>query len=142
MINYGNVYVASVAIGADKNQFLKAIKEAEEYDGPALIIGYCVCTGHNLVNGMETAQKQMKDAVKSGFWSLWRYNPLQKNNFPFKLDYSKKPQGITDFLKSEGRFNTLLQAYPDQGKKLQLKLQNSINDTYEKLLNFSKMKNI
>lgn len=119
-INYGNVYVAQIAIGADNNQALKAILEAEAYPGPALIIGYAPCINHGIKGGMQKSVNQQKNAVVSGYWHLFRHNPLriQQGLNPFILD-SKEPDGnLEHFLMSEIRFSSLYRKSPDLARQL------------------------
>lgn len=120
MISYGYVYVAQVAIGADKSQALKAIREAEAYDGPSLVIGYAPCVNHGIKSGMGHSQHQSKRAVEAGYWSLYRYNPDLRTNGdnPFILD-SKPPEAdFEEFLMSEVRYASLMQQSPEMAKKL------------------------
>ncbi len=120
MISYGYVYVAQVAIGADKSQALKAIREAEAYDGPSLVIGYAPCVNHGIKSGMGHSQHQAKRAVEAGYWSLYRYNPDLRTNGanPFILD-SKPPEAdFEEFLMSEVRYASLMQQSPEMAKKL------------------------
>ena len=118
---YGYVYVAQVAMGADQAQTLKAIREAEAYDGPSLIIAYCPCINHGLKKGMGKAQAEETAAVACGYWHLWRYNPeLEKEGKnPFTLD-SKEPNwdGFEDFLKGEVRYASVMKAYPTEAEEL------------------------
>jgi pyruvate-ferredoxin/flavodoxin oxidoreductase len=104
---YGYVYVAQVAMGADQAQTLKAIREAEAYPGPSLIIAYAPCINHGLKAGMGKSQAEEEKAVACGYWHLWRYNPAleAEGKNPFSLD-SKEPDwtGFQDFLKGEVRF--------------------------------------
>ncbi len=120
-LGYGYVYVAQVAMGASQNQVLKAIREAEAYDGPSVIIAYSPCINHGLRKGMSQTQNQMKDAVDSGYWHLYRYNPLleAEGKIPFQLD-SKEPDWskFQDFLHSEVRFSSLMKASPEIAKEL------------------------
>lgn len=120
-ISYGYVYVAQVALGASHNQFFTAIREAEAYNGPSLIIAYSPCINHGLIDGMGKAQYQQKFAVEAGYWTLYRYNPmlLKEGKNPFILD-SKEPNWdlFDKFLLSEIRYLSLMNAYPDQAKQL------------------------
>ncbi|MBR0516853.1 MAG: pyruvate:ferredoxin (flavodoxin) oxidoreductase, partial [Firmicutes bacterium] len=113
--SYGYVYVAQVAMGADKNQFLKAIKEAESYHGPSLIICYAPCINHGLKKGMGKTQENEKLAVECGYWQLYRYNPQLKaeGKNPFTLD-SKEPTGsFRDFIMDQVRYASLKSEFPD-----------------------------
>ena len=118
---YGYVYVAQVAMGADQAQTLKAIREAEAYDGPSIIIAYAPCINHGIKAGMGKSQQEEANAVACGYWSLWRYNPdaeLEGKN-PFTLD-SKAPNWdeFENFLKGEVRYASLFKQYPDQAEEL------------------------
>jgi pyruvate-ferredoxin/flavodoxin oxidoreductase len=120
-MSYGYVYVAQVAMGSSNAQYLKAIKEAEAYHGPSLIIAYSPCINHGLNSGMGKTQAQEKAAVEAGYWHLYRYNPLleKEGKNPFTLD-SKEPDWtkFQDFLNSEVRYTSLIKTFPDQAKIL------------------------
>jgi pyruvate-ferredoxin/flavodoxin oxidoreductase len=114
-MTYGYVYVAQVAMGASQNQYLKAVREAEAYPGPSLIIAYAPCINHGLRLGMDKSQEEQKLAVEAGYWHLYRYNPLleKEGKNPFELD-SKEPDWskFQDFLNSEVRYTSLKKAFP------------------------------
>ena len=118
---YGYVYVAQIAMGADQAQTLKAIREAEAYDGPSLIIAYAPCINHGLKKGMGKSQAEEKAAVECGYWHLWRYNPAleAEGKNPFTLD-SKEPDWskFQDFLKGEVRFASVMKQYPAEAAEL------------------------
>ena len=118
---YGYVYVAQIAMGADQAQTLKAIREAEAYDGPSLIIAYAPCINHGLKKGMGKSQQEEADAVACGYWHLWRYNPAleEEGKNPFSLD-SKEPDWskFQDFLKGEVRFASLTKQFPAEAAQL------------------------
>jgi pyruvate-ferredoxin/flavodoxin oxidoreductase len=119
-ICYGYVYVAQVAIGANKIQFLKAITEAESYPGPSVIIAYSPCINHGILAGMGKSQEEEKKAVEAGYWHLFRYNPLLINEGknPFTLD-SKEPTGnFRDFLMGEVRYSSLVKTFPAKAEEL------------------------
>lgn len=119
-INYGNVYVAQVAMGADKAQTLRAIMEAEAWPGPSLIIAYAACINHGLKAGMGCSQREAKKAVDAGYWHLWRYDPSRADTGknPFLLD-SEEPEGdFRDFLMGEVRYAALASQYPEQAGML------------------------
>ena len=120
-ISYGYVYVAQVAMGASPVQYMNAIKEAEAYDGPSLIIAYAPCINHGLKAGMGLSQKEEKLAVECGYWQLYRYNPTleEQGKNPFILD-SKEPDWskFQDFLKGEVRFSSLSKLFPDTAGEL------------------------
>jgi pyruvate-ferredoxin/flavodoxin oxidoreductase len=118
---YGYVYVAQVSMGASQSQFLKAVREAEAYNGPSIIIAYSPCINHGLHKGMGKTQEQAKFAVESGYWTLYRYNPeLEKQGQnPFQID-SKEPDWskFQEFIKSEVRFTSLLKTFPQDAEIL------------------------
>ncbi|MBP3671444.1 MAG: pyruvate:ferredoxin (flavodoxin) oxidoreductase [Bacteroidaceae bacterium] len=118
---YGYVYVAQIAMGADQAQTLKAIREAEAYPGPSLVIAYAPCINHGLKKGMGKSQAEEAAAVECGYWHLWRYNPAleAEGKNPFTLD-SKEPQWdkFDDFLKGEVRFASVLKQYPAEAEQL------------------------
>ncbi|HHV04888.1 MAG: pyruvate:ferredoxin (flavodoxin) oxidoreductase [Bacteroidales bacterium] len=120
-MSYGYVYVAQVAMGANHNQLLKALKEAEAYDGPALIIAYSPCINHGLSRGMGQSQLEEKLAVECGYWQLYRYNPTltDEGKNPFTLD-SKEPEWskFQEFIRGEVRYSSLLKTFPDQAAEL------------------------
>ena len=121
VLSYGYVYVAQVAMGASQSQLFRAVKEAEAYPGPSLIIAYSTCINHGLRAGMNKAQEQMKHAVDSGYWQLYRYNPLleKEGKNPFLLD-SKEPDWslFQGFLSSEVRYTSLKKAFPEEAAEL------------------------
>ena len=138
-MSYGYVYVAQVAMGASPVQFFNAIKEAEAYDGPSLIIAYAPCINHGLKAGMGLSQKEEKLAVECGYWHLYRFNPAlegtEKN--PFSLD-SKEPDWskFQDFLKGEVRFASLYKMFPDRAEELLQKTEEFAKvrlETYKRL---------
>lgn len=134
-MTYGYVYVASVAMGANKQQMLKAMVEAESYPGPSLIIAYASCINHGIKRGMGKAQEEMKLAVQSGYWPLYRYNPLRKaqGKNPFILD-SKKPDGtLRQFLAGEVRYASLQLTFPQEAEKLTARLEKEYMERYERL---------
>lgn len=118
---YGYVYVAQVAMGADNAQTLKAIREAEAYDGPSLIIAYSPCINHGIRKGMGKSQEEEREAVECGYWHLWRYNPAleMEGKNPFSLD-SKEPNWdlFEDFLKGEVRYASVVKQYPAEAAEL------------------------
>ena len=118
---YGYVYVAQIAMGADQAQTLKAIREAEAYPGPSLVIAYAPCINHGLKKGMGKSQAEEAAAVECGYWHLWRYNPAleAEGKNPFTLD-SKEPQWdkFEDYLKGEVRFASVMKQYPEEAAQL------------------------
>ena len=130
---YGYVYVAQIALGADMNQALKAIKEAEAYPGPSLIIAYAPCINHGIKTGMANTIAEEKKAVQTGYWHLWRYNPTLKEEGknPFILD-SKEPTGtVKEFLEGENRYLMLKKAFPEVAAQLFDKAEKDLIERYE-----------
>ena len=109
-MQYGYVYVAQVAMGANPNQTIKAITEAEAYDGPSLVIGYAPCEMHSIKGGMANCQKEMKKAVDCGYWNLFRYNPAAEKKFT--LDSKAPAGGYQEFLMNEARYSRLTREFP------------------------------
>ena len=132
--SYGYVYVAQVAMGADKNQLLKALKEAESYNGPSLIIAYAPCINHGIKSGMGTSQAQEKRAVDSGYWHLYRYTPLleEEGKNPFILDSKEPKEDFIDFLNTEVRYTSLKQTFPEVAEDLFKKAEADARSRYEK----------
>ena len=139
-MSYGYVYVAQIAMGADKNQTLKAITEAENYPGPSLIIAYSPCINHGLKIGMGKSQIQEKNAVEAGYWSLYRYNPQLENEGknPFVMDSKAPTKDFKEFLMSEVRYASLYKAFPDIADELFDKAEADAKYRYEKYLKMSK----
>ena len=118
MMSYGNVYVAQVCMGADNNQVVKALLEAESYKGPSIVIAYSTCINHGI--DMSNGIAQAKKAVEAGYWPLYRYDPRlkEKGENPFRLD-SKDPQGsYREFIESENRYASLKKAEPETAEVL------------------------
>ena len=116
LMSYGNVYVAQVAMGANYNQLVKVLKEAEEYEGPSVIIAYAPCTSHGLKCGMHDVQGEMKRAVESGYWSLYHYDPRKEN--PMTLDSKEPAMDYLDFVAGENRFASLTKSFPEEAERL------------------------
>ncbi len=119
-MTYGYVYVAHIAMGADYNQCIKAIAEAESYNGPSLIIGYAPCINHGIKGGMSIAQTEEKKAVEAGYWHLYRYDPrlAAEGKNPFQLDSKAPTADYKDFIMGEVRYNSLARANPERAEKL------------------------
>ena len=131
-MSYGDVYVAQVALGANPNQFLKAVLEAEAYDGPSLLIAYAPCINHGLRCGMADVQGEIKRAVDVGYWQLYRNNPklAEEGKNPFQLD-SKKPEGnFRDYLMGETRYSALTRTFPDVAEELFAKTEAEAKSRY------------
>ena len=141
-MSYGYVYVAQVGMGADKNQLMKAITEAESYDGPSLIICYAPCINHGLSKGMGKSQENIKDAVDCGYWQLYRYNPVlkEKGENPFILD-SKEPNGkFKEFIMGQTRYSSLAKEFPQVADKLFELTEKQAMERYEDYKKLSEMK--
>ena len=136
-MNYGYVYVAQICMGADKNQVLKAMAEAEAYNGPSLIIAYSPCINHGIKAGMTNSQAEAKKAVDCGYWALYRYNPaLRGVKNPFTLD-SKEPKGdFKEFLMGEVRYASLAKSFPEVADAL---FEKTKADAMERLENYKKL---
>ena len=132
-ISYGYVYVAQVGMGADKNQLLKAITEAESYDGPSLIICYAPCINHGIKKGMGKTQEDTKDAVETGYWHLYRFNPELKKEGknPFALDSKEPKRDFREFLMGQVRYTSLLSEFPEEAEKLFKKAEEDAKERYE-----------
>jgi len=130
---YGYVYVAQVAMGADKNQLLKALTEAEKYNGPSLIIAYAPCINHGIREGMGRTQARTKQAVDAGYWHMWRYNPELKKEGknPFILDSKEPTEDFRNFLDGEVRYTSLKATFPDVAEELFSKAYKDAKDRYE-----------
>ena len=140
-MQYGYVYVAQVAMGANPNQTLKAITEAEAYHGPSLVIGYAPCEMHSIKGGMANCQVEMKKAVECGYWNLFRFNPALKaeGKNPFTLDSKAPAGGYQEFLMNEARYSSLTRSFPDRAKELFALNEETAKARYEKLLRLQKM---
>ena len=134
-MTYGYVYVAQVAMGANMNQTLKAIAEAEAYHGPSLIIGYAPCEMHSIKGGMTNCQGEMKKAVECGYWNLFRFNPALKaeGKNPFTLDSKAPAGGYQEFLMNEARYSSLTRAFPERAKELFAQNEEAAKERYEHL---------
>ncbi len=135
IMSYGYVYVASISMGANKNQTLKALIEAEQYPGPSLVICYAPCINQGIRKGMGKSQLEGKLAVESGYWPLYRYNPelIKQGKNPFILD-SKAPDGtLQEFLGGESRFAALEKSFPEESKRLREKMEEEVTDKYTML---------
>ena len=134
-MSYGYIYVAQIAMGADMNQTLKAIKEAEAYPGPSLIIGYAPCEMHSIKGGMTNCQAEMEKAVKCGYWNNFRYDPrlAAEGKNPFQLDSKAPTESYQDFIMNEARYSALTRSFPDRAKELFAKAEKTAANRYEYL---------
>ena len=131
-MSYGYVYVAQVGMGADKNQLMKAITEAESYDGPSIIIAYAPCINHGSKKGMGKSQENIKDAVDAGYWHLYRYNPelKEKGRNPFILDSKEPTASFRDFIMGQIRYSSLSKEFPEIADKLYAMTEQDAKDKY------------
>ena len=137
-MSYGYVYVAQIALGANPAQAVKAIAEAEAYNGPSLIIGYAPCELHGIAKGgMNHCQDEMKKAVKAGYWNLFSFNPALKaegkNPFTFTSEKGVDFAGYQDFLNNEARYTRLIKPFPERAEKLFAESEEAAKARYEHL---------
>ena len=130
MMSYGNCYVASVAMGANPNQLLKAISEAEKFKGPSIIIAYAPCINHGIKIGMDKVQKEMKRAVDAGYWFLYRYNP-HKESEKFILDSKEPSMEYKEFLAGENRYASLCKTFPENAARYFAQAEKLAKERYE-----------
>ena len=129
-MSYGNVYVAQVAMGADYNQFVKAVVEAEAYDGPSLIIAYAPCINHGIKEGMGRSVANEEQAVKAGYWHLYRHNPVLRaeGKNPFSLDSKEPTASFRDFLMGQVRYSAIAKQFPEEAEELFTQAEESAKD--------------
>ena len=137
---YGYVYVAQIAMGANPEQTLKALREAEAYDGPSLIIAYAPCINHGVKAGMNKAMLEMKNAVRCGYWNLLRYNPAlaEAGKNPLSIDSAKPTENYNDFIMGEVRYNSLKLKFPERADELFAKAEEMSRERYDHLINEKK----
>ena len=140
-MSYGYVYVAQIAMGADMNQTLKALAEAEAYNGPSIIIGYAPCEMHGVKGGMANCQSEMKKAVEAGYWQLFRYNPAKKEagENPLTIDSKAPSASYIDFIKSETRYSRLIQSFPDRAEALFAEAEKQAQAKYDRLVKLGEL---
>lgn len=141
VMSYGYVYVAQVAMGADYNQCIKAITEAESYHGPSLVIAYAPCINHGIRGGMSIAQTEEKKAVEAGYWHTFRFDPRRKEagQNPFQLDSKAPTASYKDFISGEVRYSSLTRSFPDRAENLFAQAEKNAAEKYEHLLRLSKL---
>ena len=137
-MTYGYVYVAQIAMGANPAQTLKAIKEAEAYPGPSLIVAYSPCEMHSIKGGMENCQKEMKKSVECGYWNLFRFNPAAEGA-KFTLDSAEPKDGYREFLLNEARYSRLTREFPDRADRLFEASEENAKARYEHLQKLKEM---
>ncbi|MGL5973072.1 MAG: thiamine pyrophosphate-dependent enzyme, partial [Oscillospiraceae bacterium] len=140
-MSYGYVYVAQVAMGADYNQCMKAFIEAESYNGPSIIVAYSPCISHGIKGGMSESQTQIKRAVESGYWSMFRFDPrlAEAGKNPFQLDCKEPKLDVKDFLLSEVRYTSLQKDKPERSAELFDLASKQAKEKYKHLLRISKI---
>ena len=138
-MSYGYVYVAQIAMGADMNQTLKALKEAEAYHGPSLIIGYAPCEMHGVKGGMQNCQLEMKKAVEAGYWQMFRFNPDETGAKKFVIDSKAPTADYRQFIESEVRYARLLQSFPEKANELFDRAGENAKAKYNKLVKLQKL---
>ena len=133
---YGYVYVAQIAMGASADQTIKALREAEAYDGPSLIIAYAPCINHGIKIGMSKTMEEMKNAVNSGYWNLLRYNPVlaAEGKNPLSIDSKEPTESYRDFIMGEVRYNSLKLKFPERAEELFQKGEEMAKERYARLL--------
>ena len=138
-MSYGYVYVAQIAMGADNNQTLKAIREAEAYPGPSLIIGYAPCEMHSIKGGMVNCQAEMKKAVDCGYWNMFRFNPALKaeGKNPFIMDSKAPTTSYKEFILNEARYSSLTRSFPERAEELFEQAEKASKARYEHLQKLS-----
>ncbi|MBR2329431.1 MAG: pyruvate:ferredoxin (flavodoxin) oxidoreductase, partial [Clostridia bacterium] len=138
-MSYGYVYVAQVAMGANMNQLLKALTEAEAYHGPSLIIGYAPCEMHGIKKGgMQNCQLEMKKAVEAGYWNMFRYNPTLESN-KLTIDSAEPTGDYQAFIANEARYARLQATFPERAKDLFAKAEENAKARYERLKKMGKL---
>ena len=140
-MTYGDVYVASVGMGANYNQTVKAFAEAESYNGPSLVIAYSPCINHGMRGGMTISQTQIKNAVDAGYWHLFRFDPrlTAEGKNPFSLDSKEPTMSYKDFLQTEVRYSSLTRSFPEQAEELFPKAAEVAKDRYNHLVRLSNL---
>lgn len=133
-MSYGYVYVAAISMGANKNQTIRAFREAESYPGPALIIAYAPCINQGLKKGMGKSQEEEKLAVETGYWLMYRYDPRlrEQGKNPLQLDSPDPTKSVSEFINGEVRFFSLKKSFPDEAKRLHALLDQFTKERYEK----------
>ena len=140
-MSYGYVYVAQIAMGADMNQTMKALLEAEAYNGPSIVIAYAPCEMHGVKGGMTNCQLEMKRAVEAGYWQMFRYNPALKaeGKNPFTLDSKEPTADYIEFIKSENRYSRLAASNPARAEALFKQAEANAKAKYERLTKYGKL---
>ena len=140
-MQYGYVYVAQIAMGANYQQALKAITEAESYPGPSIVIAYAPCINHGIKVGMGNSMAEMKHAVEAGYWHLFRFDPrlAKQGKNPFQLDSKAPTEDYLQFLRGEVRYSALERSFPDRAKELFAQAQEDAKEKYAHLEKLTKL---
>ena len=140
-MSYGYVYVAQIAMGADYNQTIKALVEAESYPGPSIVIAYAPCINHGIKGGMGVSQTEEKNAVASGYWNMFRFDPrmAEEGKNPFTLDSKAPSASYQDFIKNEVRYSSLIRQNPERAEQLFANAEKNAAAKYEHLVKLSKL---
>ncbi len=140
-MSYGYIYVAQIAMGADMNQTIKALAEAEAYPGPSLVIGYAPCEMHSIKGGMTNCQSEMKRAVDCGYWNMFRFNPSLKaeGKNPFMMDSKAPTTDYKEFIMGEARYSSLTRAFPERAEELFEEAAQNAKNRYEHLLRLGEL---
>ena len=140
-MSYGYIYVAQIAMGADMNQTIKALAEAEAYPGPSLVIGYAPCEMHSIKGGMTNCQKEMKRAVECGYWNMFRFNPALKaeGKNPFTLDSKAPTADYREFIMGEARYSSLTRSFPERAEELFTEAAENSRARYEHLVRLGEL---
>nr|WP_072514795.1 pyruvate:ferredoxin (flavodoxin) oxidoreductase [Ndongobacter massiliensis] len=138
---YGYVYTAQIAMGANHNQTLKALREAESYNGPSLVIAYAPCINHGIRIGMGKSQLREKQAVECGYWHLWRYDPrrVEEGKNPFQLDSKEPTADFREFIMGEVRYSSLKRNFPEAAEELYAEAEKAAKERYEKYVRMAKI---
>jgi len=131
-MTYGNVYVAQVGIHADNTQLIRALREAESYKGPSLIICYSPCINHGIKEGMGRSMANIKKAVQAGYWHLYRYNPMlrKEGKNPFILDSKEPTESFREYIMQQVRYSSLAKAYPEAAEELFARAERQAKERY------------
>ena len=139
-MQYGNVYVAQIAMGADYSQTLRALLEAESYPGTSIVIAYAPCISHGIKIGMNNTMLEMRAAVQAGYWHLFRYDPrrMEKGRNPFQLDSPEPIMDYQEFLAGEVRYSSLQLAFPERARDLFSQAEKQAHEKYRRLVELSR----
>ena len=140
-MSYGHVYVAMVSHGYNQGQVIKALKEAEAYNGPSIVICYSPCIAHNIKKGLYMSQMEAKKATECGYWPTFRYNPdlAKEGKNPFTMDSKAPTASYKDFLLNEARYSSLTRSFPDRAEELFAKAEETALERYNHLVRLGEL---